>query len=131
MSLGAALAGHPDELRADLQQFYGLDLDRMGEAYTAAHAAALVRMLPRESRLARVESPALEWSEAEYLLARIEHTLRVLAWQRSKDGQHGRNYPEKLQTPYDRERARRVAASSTPEAMRYVADRLGIPEDRR
>ena len=44
--LGAALGQYPDELRADLQRNFGLNLDRMGVDYSCAHAAAcLVNML--------------------------------------------------------------------------------------
>lgn len=88
-------------------------------------------MLPPDSRLAKAESPELEWDVPTYILSTIEHDLRVIAWQRTEDGQKGRNYPKHMTTPLDRERERRAELSSTPEMQSMVADKLGIPEDRR
>lgn len=87
-----------------MQQFYGLNLDDMGAAYTPAHAAALAAQLPRESRCFRAEAPACEWGDAEYLLASIEYSCRALAWAKTKDAQRGRNVPKPLQTPAERAR---------------------------
>ena len=55
----------------------------MGTDFTATHAAALAAQLPPTSRLARAEHPELEWDEGTYILSHIEHTLRVIAWQRT------------------------------------------------
>lgn len=49
--LGAALGSHPDELRADFQRFYGLNLDDLGTGYRCMHAAALVAHMPADSAL--------------------------------------------------------------------------------
>lgn len=114
-----------------MQQFYGLGIDGMGTAFTATHAAALAAQLPPTSRLARAEHPELEWDEGTYILSHIEHTLRVIAWQRTKDAEHRRNFPEHIKTPADRAKERRAEESATPEAKRRVADKLKIPEDRR
>lgn len=100
--LAAALERHPDEVRADLQQYYGLDLDGMGRDYTHEHAACLVSQLPRESRTARAEQPACEWGPSERLLALIEYGVRVLAWQNSRDGEKGRRRPKPLEAPGSR-----------------------------
>lgn len=43
-----AFAG--DELRADMQQFYGLNIDGMGSAFSVAHGAALAAQLPPGAR---------------------------------------------------------------------------------
>lgn len=118
-------------MRADLQQYYGLNVDGMGAEYTCSHAAALVAMLPPQSRLMVQRNGALAWDDATYLLSHIDHDLRVLAWQQTEDARHKRNYPKHIETPADRERDRRAEESSTPEFKRYVADKLGIPEDRR
>ena len=103
----------------------------MGAEYTCFHAAVLVSQLPATSRLSIAEHPALEWDTQTYLLSHIEHDLRVIAWQRTEDAAHKRNYPEHLKTPADRERERIEAESATPEYMKAVADALGIPDDRR
>lgn len=39
-------------MEADLQEVYGLDIERMGGRYSVRHAAALVAMLPQSSRTA-------------------------------------------------------------------------------
>lgn len=114
-----------------MQQYYGLNIDGMGAEFTASHAAALAAQLPAASRVARAEHPELAWDEATYILSHMERTLRVIAWQRTEDGQHRRNFPQHMETPADRERERRAEASATPEAMERIADRLGIPKDRR
>lgn len=93
---------NPDELRADLQQYYGLNLDGMGVAYSHSHAASLVSQLPVGSRLSRVADPDAAWSDETHLLALIEYDLRVLIWQNSKDAQHGRNRPKPIKTPSER-----------------------------
>ena len=69
--------------------------------------ALLWYALPRESRTARRQSPELRWSEAEYMLAMAVHLLEVIAWQRTKDGQHNRNRPKPLRTPAERAEAER------------------------
>lgn len=99
MALASAMRLRPDELRADFQQFYSLNIDLMGEEYTHAHAAALLSQLPRESRLLRAERPELEWGYTEALLASIEYSLRVLCWRQTKDGQRGRKPPKPVAAP--------------------------------
>lgn len=103
----------------------------MGVSFTCAHAATLVSQLPPQSRLMVARDGTREWGDDTYLLSHIEHDLRVLAWQRTEDAQKRRNYPEHIETPHDREVRKREDASSTPEFMAYVADAVGIPEDRR
>lgn len=50
MALAAFLRRFPDELRADFQQHYGLNLDDMGGPYGIGHAACLAAQLPPGSR---------------------------------------------------------------------------------
>lgn len=100
----------PSELRADLQQYYGLDIDGMGADYSHAHAACCAAQLPAGARVWR--GTAAEWEPSLYFLAGIEHDLRVIAWQSTEDAQHRRNYPKPIETPASRhEVERRVAAS--------------------
>lgn len=109
MLLAAVEYEHPDELRADLQQYYGINIDGMGVDYTHAHAAVLMRQLPLTSRLARIADPDSAWTDETHFLAAIEYDLRILAWQKTKDAQHGRNKPKPNKTPreIDKERKRR------------------------
>lgn len=99
MALAAIEAQCPDKLRADFQQYYGLDLDGMGAAYSYPHAAALATQLPAESRVMRELDAELEWTQQDYFLAQIEYDLRILIWQNSKDGQRNRNKPKPPKLP--------------------------------
>lgn len=96
-----------DGLRADFQQFYGLDIDGMGRDYTLAHAAALAAQLPVESRCFRHDHPETAWTTGDYLLAEMAYELAVIAWQRSKDGAKGINRPKRIPTPAQQAEARR------------------------
>ena len=91
---------------ADFQQTYGIDLTLWWEGLEgaedfdgAARLATLCAQLPRQSRVARTESPALEWSDEAYLLARCEFLLRCIQWMLSEDGAKGTNKPAPLSTP--------------------------------
>lgn len=114
---------HPDELRADFQQFYGLNLDRLGVDYTRAHAAALCVQLPRESRLVRAMEPANEWGDAEYIAHAMEHTLRVLAWQNGSGRKS--DFPKPMPTPADRARVSKKLDRTNVDRVNRI---LGIVE---
>jgi hypothetical protein len=106
----------PRELRADFQQTYGLDLDGMGVDYSIAHAACLVAQLPPGARIWRGTPD--EWGADTYLLAQMEHTLRVLAWQQTEDAAKRRNYPKPIETPASRAQLeRKVQRSLANRAM--------------
>lgn len=121
MVLAYAMGRYRDELEADFQQYYGIDLERVGEACSVRHAAALAAQLPAESRVSRAACPGNEWGASEYILRLIEHDLRMLAW----SGKGSR--PKPVKTP---EELRRRAASADVDVA-ALAERLGIPEDRR
>jgi hypothetical protein len=108
MSLAYSYVKHFDELYADFQSYYGLDLydfeeDLSGTETTrnVLRAAILCEQLPRDSRTKRVISPALSWSDESYLLARCDYVLRVIAWMFSEDGSKGANKPAPIRTPAD------------------------------
>ena len=114
----------PCELRADFQQYYGLDLDGMGVDYSHAHAACLCAQLPAGARVWR--GTAAEWTAEQYLLAKMEHTLRVIAWQSTEDAQKRRNYPKPIDTPAAREEwQRKFDATNANRA--FVEDVLNRP----
>ena len=103
---------HADRLRADFQQYYALNIDGMGDAYTLSHAAVLAAQLPADSRCAKAEHPELLWSQGDYFLAEIAYGVAILAWQRSKDGAKGINHPTPIETPAQRaEIARKFSAT--------------------
>ena len=94
----------------------------MGGAYTPAHAAACVAMLPAESSLYRALNPANEWDTDTRLLASIEYSLRLLCWSKTKDAEKGRNAPKPVQYPEDRARIRERVRKTDFQA---VKERLG------
>lgn len=84
------------ELRADFRQHYGVGLGELGRSLPVSEAADLAANLPACARCASPEGWDAGWDDGTWLLARIEHALRVLAWQRSEDGAAGENYPEMI-----------------------------------
>lgn len=122
-------ADHPCELVADFRQYYGIDLPLDEEGMDAIEDGTrwgiLWQQLPADSRTARLAEPDLAWGDAERLLHMMEYHLRVLVWQRSKDGGKGRNRPKPLKTPMERAKNRRAADSAL--AHRAEIDRaLGM-----
>lgn len=120
---------HRSELVADFRQFYGIDLPLdeagMDAVEDGTRWGILWEQLPADSRLARLAAPDLAWGDAERLLHMMEYHLRVLVWQRSKDGSKGRNRPKPLQTPEERRRHREAADAAL--AHRAEIDRqLGM-----
>lgn len=93
------LREHPDEVTADMRQYYGLDVAAMGDGYSVLHAAALVSQLPRSSRTVRAVDERATWGDSEALLSLIEYQLRVIAWQNTEDGAKDRNRPRPIPVP--------------------------------
>ena len=126
-TLAATLRARPDELRADFQQFYGLNLDDIGRAYTYLHAAALTAQLPRESRTVLADAPEAAWSDADEMMRRLEYTARVLAWQQTKDGAKGRSAPRPLPSPVEQAKVRRkVERTDVDEINRILGFEKGV-----
>lgn len=111
-----------------MQQYYGLNLDGMGEDYTRSHAAALVAQLPEESRCRRALRPEPDpWGDVEYMLRDIHYFLHCLCYRGTEDAKHGRNRPRPIESPRERlEKAEEIRVADP----RGVAEALGIPEDR-
>lgn len=110
---------------ADFRRFYGLDLplDGWDGADDLARPAMLWAALPRESRCVRRLVPAARWGDAEYLLREVEHGVRVLAWQSTKDGAKGRNFPRPISDPAtaaENERRRDAAIAARGEIDRII-----------
>lgn len=97
----------------------------MGIDYSRRHAAILMEQLPADSRTARAQNPGAEWGPTEYLLWRIEHTLRVIAWQPTEDGAKGRRPPRPLPTPADRADLERKLQATD---LDFINRKLGLTE---
>lgn len=80
-------------VRADFQQFYNLNIERMGRDFSTLHAADLLVELPQESRIHALYLDNGAWTLDRTLAAMAVNALNVLVWQRTKDGQKNRNRP--------------------------------------
>ena len=111
---------------ADLAETYGvvvsIDLDEPPGVMTLA---ALWAQLPTSSRCVRKHVPEAAWGDSERMLWSVEHSLRVRAWQRTKDAQKRRGFPTPLEYPWERER-RREAAERALANRKEIADALGL-----
>lgn len=95
----------------------------MGTGFTYAHAAALMRQLPRESRVAAKLNPDSMWSMGEHMLASLIDRADVLIWQNTEDGRKGKNRPKQIPRPKDVDKLEKRMAGTDREA---IAERLGI-----
>ena len=94
--LAAAYATREAKLRADLQQYYGIDLDaaRAG-GHTAWHVACLVSELPHDARLCVAEDGDAMWTLDGIVLASISNSLNALVYGMSDPKKRGRR-PEPI-----------------------------------
>lgn len=75
------MAEQADALRADLQQFYGVDIDHAASgAHGAAHVAALAAELPPDARVRVAYDKDAMWTLTDVLLAALLNNLRGLLW---------------------------------------------------
>lgn len=82
----------PDELTADLAQYYGI-YDRT--AHPAGLIATLATQLPEDSRVKRSLS-GYACTRSEFLTALAVDRLSYLVWMQTKDGQKNRNRPKSV-----------------------------------
>lgn len=80
---------YPGQLRADLQRFYGIDLDK-AEEHTAGHIATLVEYLPSDSNVIKAElGKDGEWSLNDVLLAEIRNIFALFVYGMGAPGKRG------------------------------------------
>lgn len=85
--MAGAWTNNPDELIADFQQYYGVNLFAYGadlrEGRTTqviSWLAVLAAQLPNDSRTAIAQHPESAWSTSDYLLRQIDYVLRMTTW---------------------------------------------------
>lgn len=128
--LALALIAHHDELLADFQQVYGMDVwDALDEALESdeppLRLAALAYQLPPDSRVRSALHPAGSNSPELMMLRQMELNQRMWAWGHTKDGERGENEPEPIWLRgEEQEHERRVEHEENMSLM--VADALGI-----
>lgn len=80
MMLATYLDRFPDELRADIQHYYGLCLDDAGKAYSFEHLACLAAQLPLKSRTLSALDPDNFWDLSDILQATLVNQFNDWLW---------------------------------------------------
>ena len=92
---------YPDQLEADFQQYYGLDIAKVDKE----RASRLACQLPRQSRVLIAMDQANLWSNSDIELIQIANGIETIKWQLSNQGSRRRRtsppkpyIPEELRT---------------------------------
>ena len=126
--LALGLAKYHDELYADFQQYYGIDLwqmDTVNDGYDVRRAAILAAQLPIDARVHVAIDPRASVTLTDVLLRQIELNQRSFAYSFSKDAKNGSNAPESIELPGESE-AREKAAQKAVDTSKSVADAFGL-----
>lgn len=90
MTLALLFETSEDALRADLQRYYGIDLDHaMAGAHSARHVAALAAHLPSDCACRITREPDAAWTLEATLLAALANTLNAIAYGMSDPKRRG------------------------------------------
>ena len=90
MALASVIADSEAPLRADLQQHFGIDLDRaMGGEHSANHIAQLVTQLPQEARLVHSVNKDAVWTLSDVLMAVLINNFRMFVYGMSDPKKRG------------------------------------------
>lgn len=108
----------PDRLRADMQRYYGLDLDQVGHAIRVRRAADLAANLPEQACVWSVIDERAAWDGDRWLLAQIADSLDFLAWAQTPAAQkHGAKWDHRIPRPGDHKPARDTAQGMTRDQL--------------
>ncbi len=125
------MAEREDELRADLQEVYGVDLDAaMGGAHTARHVAALVSQLPPTSRLACAADPDNGWTTEAVMLAAIFNSLQSWQWAQADRRRRGAR-PERVGPSWMRQDGASRKVDAQVMTVAQLMELLHIDDERR
>ena len=114
MALCSIVAEHESELRADLQRYYGINLDNaMGGEHSAAHIAALVQFMPHDSSVSKAYDDDAVWTVDRVLMATLINSLHLLMWGMSDKAKRGAK-PEPVGPSWMRTRTRTLDAQVMP-----------------
>ena len=121
---------YPDELLADFQQFYGLNIwnyNLMADETTSEvlYVAALAYQLPREGRCWAAIDRAGSHSEEAELLRQMEHNQRIWHWANTKEAKNKDTAPQPMQLPGEEEAHERAVEHAERDSVR-VAELLGL-----
>ena len=113
------------ELRADLQRYYGIDLDAaMNGAHTPHHLACLVEHLPPESSLHVAYNQDAVWTLTDTLLATLVNSLNLFIWSMGNKNKRGPR-PQLIGPSYMRNKTRTLEAQAMP--IDELMEKLNAP----
>ena len=120
------LERHPDELLADFQETYRIDLWAMGLdgdelTIEVRRAAVLAAQLPRTSRVVRAMVPTAANGTVEQLLRQIELNQRIWSWSHTKDAENKVNQPVPMTLPGEDEAHERKERQAQLDAAAVAA----------
>lgn len=106
---------YPDQLEADFQQYYGLDIAKVDKE----RASRLACQLPRQSRVLVAIDQANLWSNGDIELIQIANGIETIKWQLANQGRKkGRTSPPKPYIPDELETlAKRVRREKTAKSQ--------------
>lgn len=105
------IACYDGPLRADLQQYFGIDLDKaIGGEHSANHIAQLVANLPQKARLVCLVNNDARWTLSDVLLAALVNKFNQFLWGISDPKKRG-SAPEPIGPSYMTEKAKRSLPS--------------------
>lgn len=86
-----AVDKYDNALRADLQEYYGIDLDKaMAGEHTPVHIAALAEQLPARARCKIMADDDNRWTLDSLLLARLVNSFELFVYSLQDKQQRGR-----------------------------------------
>lgn len=88
-----------DELEADFQQYYNLDLNTIVKPADRERGGRLLLQLPRNCRTFRTIQPANQWGWDEVFANKTNYLLELMLWQntqvkKGKQAEHKRMKPK-------------------------------------
>jgi hypothetical protein len=127
------MAKYPDEILADFQETYHLNLwaEPLGDDWrdraslNTQRIAALAWQLPNTSRVWRRVSPGNGNTVESQLLRQVEHAIQMFRWSFSKDAKTKSNVPEPLTLPGETEAKERAEERADSMAL-SLAQEFGL-----
>lgn len=119
MSLARLLKTCRDELIADFQQYYGIDIFTDIKSFSPLYLGTLANQLPKGSRCSIKINPDCLWSEENWMLRRILYSLDLLRHERAGVSQT----PDPIPTPSE---TQRISDSLESTDYEYIARQLGV-----
>ena len=116
---------YPDQLEADFQQYYGLDIAKVDKE----RASRLACQLPRQSRVLIAMDQANLWSNSDIELIQIANGIETIKWQLANQGRKkGRTSPPKPYIPDELEalakRAQREKTTKSQDLEPHTIDEM-------